>query len=147
MVIGATGCGKSSLVRELEHDFPQLKTAQEVVYGKTVIDVPGGYLEHPWMYKHLIAIAQNNASHVVVLISQETCAKVGAPGLTNVFSCPVVGVITKCDVSPEKAQECEQHLKRLGVPEPYFRTSTVTGEGLAALSRHLFGAPKGEDTL
>lgn len=147
MLIGETGSGKSALVRELEKDFPLLKTAQEVVYGKKVIDVPGGYLEHPWMYKHLIAIAQNNASHVLILASQDACSRVGAPGLANVFSCPVIGVITKSDLCPEKERECKQHLQQLGVTEPYFRTSTVTGEGLAELSRHLFGAPKGEGEI
>ncbi|WP_430734666.1 EutP/PduV family microcompartment system protein [Halodesulfovibrio aestuarii] len=120
MFIGATGCGKSALAQALEGQVRSGRSAQEVVYGKKTIDVPSEYLEHPWMFQSLIAIAQNNASHVVFVVGQGNTASAGSPGLGNVFTCPVVGVVTTDCNSLEGTERCFGELARLGVPEPYF---------------------------
>lgn len=120
MLIGATGCEKSALAQVLEGTAVTGRCAQEVVYGERTIDVPAEYLEHPRMFQSLIAIAQNNASHVVFVVRQGSTTLAGSPGLGNVFTCPVIGVVTADGSSSERIERSFDELARLGVPKPYF---------------------------
>lgn len=152
MLIGATGCGKSSLAvvlnRYAEHLSGKEKSTgvspvphrQDVWYGRYTLDVPGGYFENPWMYNHLISLAQNNASHVLFVVSRSQRSFAGAPGLADVFGCPVSGVITHSDVQPENEEFCQKQLRRYGVPEPFFNVSVKKGFGVSALIGHLLEA-------
>lgn len=137
MVIGPTGCGKTTLVNAFnEHEGPLRKT-QNIIYGEKTMDVPGAYIENAWMYKHLIAAAQD-ASHVLILIDQSKCDDVYSPGFAKVFQCPVIGVIAKCDLRPENEELAIQKLRRLGIAEPYFRISVPSGTGIRELKEYLF---------
>ena len=137
MVIGPTGCGKTTLVNALnDHEGPLRKT-QNIIYKENTMDVPGAYIENAWMYKHLIAAAQD-ASHVLILIDQSKCDDVYSPGFAKVFQCPVIGVITKSDLGSENIELAEQKLKRLGIAEPYFRVSVPSGTGIRELKEYLF---------
>ena len=137
MVIGPTGCGKTTLVNALNDYEGPLRKTQNIIYGEKTMDVPGAYIENAWMYKHLIAAAQD-ASHVLILIDQAKCEDVYSPGLAKVFQCPVIGVITKCDLRSEKEETAIQKLKRLGIAEPYFRISASDGAGIRDLKECLF---------
>lgn len=137
MVIGPTGCGKTTLVNALnDHEGPLRKT-QNIIYKENTMDVPGAYIENAWMYKHLIAAAQD-ASHVLILIDQSKCDDVYSPGFAKVFQCPVIGVITKSDMKPENEETAVRKLERLGVAEPYFRISCPAGTGIQELKEYLF---------
>lgn len=137
MVIGPSKCGKTSLVNAInDYDGPLRKT-QDMIYGKKTIDVPGSYLENPWMYKHLIAAAQD-ASQILILVDQTSRAEAYAPGFAKVFRCPVTGVITKGDLNPENEEYCRSQLKNIGVDEPYFKVSIPTNEGIDALKEYIF---------
>ncbi|SIO12474.1 EutP/PduV family microcompartment system protein [Halodesulfovibrio marinisediminis] len=150
MLIGATGCGKTSLANVLDQygepvsqdgtstGIVSARGRQDVRYGKHTIDVPGGYFENPWMYNHLIALAQNHASHVVFVVSQSQRSVAGAPGLAKVFGCSVTGVVTHCDVKSQNKNFCLKQLQQYGVPEPYFNVSVADGSGIPELLQHLF---------
>lgn len=141
MVIGPSGCGKTTLVNWLnETDRPTRKT-QDMIYGDRTIDVPGSYIENTWMYKHMIAAAQD-ASHVLVLVDQSRPVEVYSPGFARSFRCPVIGVITKCDLSAENEEICRKQLERTGVAEPYYKISVPHGIGILDLKEHLF--PEGK---
>jgi ethanolamine utilization protein EutP len=143
MVIGPTHCGKTTLINILnDYDGPLRKT-QDMIYGKNTIDVPGSYIENPWMYKHLIAAAQD-ASHVLILVDQSRYDNIYSPGFAKAFRCPVVGVITKIDLMPENEDLCLRQLTHIGVPEPYYKISVPTGIGIDALKEYLFAFEKKE---
>ncbi len=147
MVVGAGKSGKTSLVNILnDYDGPLRKT-QDMIFGKYTIDVPGAYLENPWMYKHLISAAQNNAGHVLILVDQSDVTEIYSPGFAKVFRCPVTGVITKADVHPENRETCEKQLKAIGVDPPYFPVSLTERTGIDELKDHLreFMIEKDED--
>lgn len=137
MVIGPTGCGKTTLVNALnDYDGPLRKT-QNIIYKEKTMDVPGSYIENAWMYKHLIAASQD-ASHVLIIIDQSRRDDVYSPGFAKVFQCQVIGVITKCDLAAGNEEAAIQKLKRLGVAEPYFKINVPDGSGMAELKEFLF---------
>lgn len=137
MVIGPSRCGKTTLVNELNNYKGELRRTQDMIYGKNTIDVPGSYIENSWMYKHIITAAQD-ASHVLILIDQSRCADVYPHGFAKSFRCPVIGVITKCDLMPENKMSCLRQLKTIGVSEPYFHISFSEGIGIEDLKKNLF---------
>ncbi|HWQ77301.1 MAG TPA: EutP/PduV family microcompartment system protein [Anaerovoracaceae bacterium] len=138
MIVGPKNCGKTTLANAINNvDGPPRKT-QGMIYGPGTIDVPASYIENSWMYKHVIAEAQN-ASHVLILVDQSGTVEVYSPGFAKVFKCPVIGVISKCDLKPENEALCIRQLKRTGCPEPYFKVSISNKIGLAPLQRYLFG--------
>ncbi|MBU5484532.1 EutP/PduV family microcompartment system protein [Clostridium sp. MSJ-11] len=142
MVIGPSKSGKTTIVNALnDYDGP-LKGTPEVIYGKNTIDVPGPYIENSWMYKHVIAVAQD-ASHVLIIVDQSNCTEIYSPGFAKSFRCPIIGVITKCDLIPENEEKCLRQLKAIGVSEPYFHISFPMGTGINALKKYLF--KKGEE--
>lgn len=137
MVIGLTNCGKTTLINILNDYHGPLRKTQDMIYGKNTIDVPGSYIENPWMYKHLIAAAQD-ASHVLILVDQSRCGNIYSPGFAKAFRCPVVGVITKIDLMPENEDLCLRQLRNIGASEPYYKISAPTGVGIDALKEYLF---------
>lgn len=137
MVIGPTGCGKTTLVNKLNDYNGPLKRTQDMIYGKNTIDVPGAYLENTWMYNHLIAASQD-ASHVLALIDQSKSMNLYSPGFAKIFRCPVIGVITKCDINPENKEHCINQLKMTGISEPYFQISVPNNIGIDDLIKYLF---------
>ena len=137
MVIGAGSSGKTSLVNALNGYEGRLRKTQDMIFGKYTIDVPGSYLENPWMYKHLISAAQNNAGHVLILVDQSNVTEIYSPGFARVFRCPVTGVIMKADLHPENRPICEKQLKTIGVEPPYFPVSLTENTGIEELKDHL----------
>lgn len=137
MVIGPSRCGKTTLVNALnDYDGP-LRRTPDLIYGKNTIDVPGAYLENTWMYKHIIAAAQD-ASHVLILVDQSNYNEVYSHGFAKAFRCPVIGVITKCDLVSGNEEKSLRQLKKIGVLEPYFHISLKMGTGIDALKKCLF---------
>ena len=107
MVIGPKGCGKTTLVNSInDYDGP-LRRTQDTIYGLETIDVPSAYIENAWMYKHMIALAQD-AWCILLLIDQSRTAEVYSHGFARAFHCPVIGVISKCDLMPENREICER---------------------------------------
>lgn len=137
MVIGPTNCGKTTLVNALNDYNGPLRKTQDIIYGKNTIDVPGSYVENTWMYKHLIATAQD-ASHILILVDQSKCVDVYSPGFAKAFKCPVIGVITKVDLMAENEDFCIQQLKKIGISEPYYKISVSSEIGIKTLKEHLF---------
>ncbi|WP_291581254.1 EutP/PduV family microcompartment system protein [Clostridium sp. UBA6640] len=142
MIIGPSRSGKTTIVNALnDYDGP-LRRTPDLIYGKNTIDVPSAYIENAWMYKHVIALSQD-ASHVLILVDQSKCTEIYSPGFAKSFRCPVIGVVTKCDLTPENEEKCLRQLKIVGVSEPYFHTSFPMGTGIDALKKYLF--EKGEE--
>ncbi|WP_106767094.1 EutP/PduV family microcompartment system protein [Paenibacillus faecalis] len=136
MLIGPTGCGKTTLAHALDGVDRPLRRTQEVIYGPKTIDTPGAYVENAWMYSHLIATAQN-ASHILIMVDQSRRQEVYPPGFADSFTRPVVGVITKADLVPENEKHCVQVLERIGIAEPFFRISFPRGTGIEQLKCYL----------
>ena len=139
MIIGPTGSGKTTLCYAFDNKKGPLRKTQDMIFGKYTIDVPGSYLDNPWMYKHLISAAQNYASQIVMLVDATGKREVYSPGFAKVFTCPVTGVITKCYLGSKYSQKCEEQLKKIGVKKPWFYISSNDDEvGIEKLKNYLF---------
>lgn len=138
MVIGPAGCGKTTLVNAINEYEGPLRRTQDTIYGRYTIDMPSSYVAIPWMYKHLIATAQNAASHILLLVDQANPVEIYSPGFARVFRCPVIGVISRCDMMPGNVEVCRRQLKQIGVEEPYFRISVPNKIGIDDLKAYVF---------
>jgi Ethanolamine utilization protein len=138
MIVGPRNCGKTALANAINNYEGPLKKTQDMIYGAKTIDVPASYIENAWMYKHVIAAAQN-ASHVLIMVDQSRYVEVYSPGFAKIFRCQVIGVVSKCDLNPENEELCIKQLKRTGCPEPYFKVSIPNRTGFEPLQRYLFG--------
>ncbi len=136
MVIGPRNSGKTTLVNALNDYKGPLRKTQDIIYGKNTIDVPSSFIENSWMYKHIIAAAQD-ASHILILVDQSRCVCVYSPGFAKVFRCPAIGVITKSDLMPENEELCIRQLKQIGISEPYYKICAPSGTGMVALKDYL----------
>lgn len=140
MVIGAIGSGKTTLCHAIDEHSGPLRKTQDMIFGKYTIDVPGSYLDNPWMYKHLIAAAQNHASQIVMLVDALNMREAYSPGFAKVFNYPVTGVITKCGQEGICIQKCEAQLKKTGINKPWFYINSNDDEvGIEKLKGYLFG--------
>ena len=143
MVIGPKGCGKTTLVNLInDYDGPLRKT-QDTIYTDLTIDVPSAYIENAWMYKHIIALAQDSWV-ILLLLDQSRPTEVYSHGFARNFRCPVVGVITKSDLKPENRETCLKQFKFIGVREPYFEICVPEGKGIDELKEYLLEIKKGK---
>lgn len=136
MIIGAGKSGKTTLVRVIEEDDRPVKRTPHMVYGTKTIDVPGPYLESPWMYKHIIAAAQD-AFCILMLADLTGEREVYSPGFAKVFRVPVLGVLTKEASGRTQEERCIAELRKAGVQLPFYHVVFPEGEGFAKLKEKL----------
>lgn len=133
MILGSRESGKSTLANYLNDLDTVPKRTPHMVYGKNTLDIPGSYLESPWMHKHLIA-AQQDAFCVLMLCDPQAAKRSYPPGFAKVFRIPVIGVITKSDLGPSGIERCRAELRSAGVSEPYYEISAHKTGGLDELT-------------
>lgn len=119
MLIGARKSGKTTLSDWINGTKGAVNRAANIRYDKWTIDIPGAYLECPWMHCHLISAAQD-AFCVLMLVDQSYPKEVYPPGFAKSFRMPVLGVITKSDQHMERRGLSTQQLKRAGIAPPYY---------------------------
>lgn len=138
MIIGGIGAGKSSLAACLNDSDEEVRKTQTLSYCGATIDTPGEYLENPFMYKHIIAVAEE-AEWIMFVQDLDQIRCVYPPGMARSFNRKTVGVVTKADGNLENLPQIFSHFKEMGLEEPYFITSAKTGQGIKELKEHLFG--------
>ena len=136
MIIGPGGSGKTALAAAINGLDGPVKRTQNMVYGEKTLDVPGVYLESPWMHKHIIAAAQD-ASHVLMLVDQSSCRESYPPGFAKAFRVPVIGVITGNGKKPENDGWCIRQLKKAGISTPCIHINLSDRTGIDELKQIL----------
>ena len=59
MLIGRTGCGKTTLTQKLNNEEVKYKKTQAVSYKNRIIDTPGEYVENKMYYKSLLVLSSD----------------------------------------------------------------------------------------
>lgn len=128
MLIGRTGCGKTTLSQAI-HGLPrQDKKTQTIEYYPQVVDTPGEYIEKRFYYHALIQSAADCRLVAFVQDSQDdTC--VFPPGFAALLGKPTIGIITKIDKDVRSLEHIRRMLKNAGV-EQIFEVCALDGRGL-----------------
>ena len=136
MLIGKTGCGKTTLTQKLNNEEVKYKKTQAVSYKSTVIDTPGEYVENKVYYKSLLVLS-SDAKMIVMVQSSIDESTLFPPKFATMFPRKeVIGVITKVDLENSNAERSEKILREAGATEIY-RIGLNDSEGLEAIRKRL----------
>ena len=132
ILIGRSTAGKTTLCQRINHEELQYHKTQTVqIVNQSMIDTPGEYLRGALM------VTAADADTIVLVQDATEKGSMFPPAYSSMFAKPCVGVVTKSDLASEhEISNARQYLKAAGAGE-IFVVSSVTGEGVEALVRHL----------
>ena len=137
ILIGKTGCGKTTLTQVLHDENIDYKKTQAIEYTKNIIDTPGEYIENRALYRALIVSSAD--CDIIALIqdcSQEE--SIFPPNFASIFAKPVIGIITKTDLcDDEKSYEKATNFLKIAGVGKIFRTSSLNKNGIIDIKKVL----------
>ena len=136
IVVGAVGCGKTTLLQRLHGLKTDYKKTQALEIINETIDTPGEYLEHRRFLRNLINTAVN-VDQVVFVLDASSDRFMYSPGQATAFMLPVMGVITKTDIATEKQIADARELLAMTGADPIFAVSSIEGTGIDELLAYL----------
>ncbi len=133
LLIGRSGCGKTSLTQALRGEQVHYQKTQSMVFDDFLIDSPGEYAENHDLGAAL-ALYSYEADVVALLIAADDDYSLFPPCITCLVNREVIGIVTKIDkADPRRA---ERWLRLSGCKTVYF-VNSVTREGTEAVLKHL----------
>ena len=136
MLIGRTGCGKTTLTQKLMNEEVKYKKTQAVSYKNKIIDTPGEYVENKMYYKSLLVLSAD-AKVIVLVQSAIDGATLFPPKFSTMFpKKDVIGVITKTDLENANIERSKKFLIEAGVTE-VFTIGLEDNEGLEEIKKRL----------
>ena len=136
MLIGRTGCGKTTLTQKLLDEEVKYKKTQSVTYKNKIIDTPGEYVENKMYYKSLLVLSAD-AKLIVLVQSSIDGATLFPPKFSTMFPRKeVIGVITKIDLENANIERSRKFLEEAGVTE-VFTIGLDDSEGLEEIRKRL----------
>lgn len=136
MFVGAVGCGKTTLIQRLHYEKISYDKTQAVEFSSDIIDTPGEFVEHRYLYPSLMTTSVE--ADLVVIIQSAIDERVIFPtGFTTMFPSKSIGVITKIDIATENQLDyAKKRLTDAGVSK-IFELSAVTNENIDQLRNFL----------
>ena len=136
MLIGRTGCGKTTLTQKLMNEEVKYKKTQAVTYKSKIIDTPGEYVENKMYYKSLLVLSAD-AKIIILVQSAIDGATLFPPKFSTMFpKKDVIGVITKTDLENANIERSKKFLIEAGVTE-VFTIGLEDSEGLEEIKKRL----------
>ena len=136
MLIGRTGCGRTTLTQKLMNEEVKYKKTQSVTYKSKIIDTPGEYVENKMYYKSLLVLSAD-AKLIVLVQSATGGATLFPPKFSTMFPRKeVIGVITKTDLENANVERSRKFLVEAGVTE-VFTIGLDDSEGLEEIRKRL----------
>ena len=136
MLIGRTGCGKTTLTQKLMNEEVKYKKTQSVTYKNKIIDTPGEYVENKMYYKALLVLSAD-AKVIVLVQSAIDGATLFPPKFSTTFPRKeIIGVITKTDLENANVERSRKFLVEAGVTE-VFTIGLDDSEGLEEIRKRL----------
>ena len=136
MLIGRTGCGKTTLTQKLMNEEVKYKKAQAVSYKNKIIDTPGEYVENKMYYKSLLVLSAD-AKMIILVQSAIDGATLFPPKFSTMFpKKEIIGIITKVDLADADIERSKRFLVDAGATE-IFTIGLNDEEGLEAIKKRL----------
>jgi len=162
LLMGRSGCGKTSLILRvhertggqelraavltdpdvLRPSFPGETSAMRIAnktqaaeYHSDFIDVPGEYLEVRSLYRALVMLTCESCA-IALIQAADDSESLYPTGLARTFDKPVVGVVTKMDVTASDPARAEEILREAGAKRVFF-TSALENTGMDELIGYL----------
>ena len=136
MLIGRTGCGKTTLTQKLMDEEVKYKKTQAVSYKNKIIDTPGEYVENKMYYKSLLVLSAD-AKIIILVQSAVDGATLFPPKLSTMFpKKEVIGIITKVDLAEADIERSKRFLVDAGATE-VFTIGLNDEEGLEVIKKRL----------
>ena len=133
LLIGRSGCGKTSLTRALRGESVHYQKTQSMTFEDFLIDSPGEYAENHDLGAAL-CLYSYEADVVALLIAADDDYSLFPPCITCMVNREVVGIVTKIDkADPRRA---ERWLRLSGCQTVFF-VNSLTGEGTESVLEHL----------
>lgn len=137
MLIGAIGCGKTTLIQRLTNEELKYNKTQAIEYSSNFIDTPGEYIEHHNMESSL-RVTSMSADIVVLLQSVIDKRLVFPAGFCTMFNKPTLGLITKVDKAANQNDiEYSKNLLLSAGVKDVIPISAVTGENIEQVRKAL----------
>ena len=133
LLIGRSGCGKTTLTQALKGEKTEYKKTQSIDYGELIIDSPGEYIENHNLGAAL-ALYSYEADVVALLIAADDDYSLFPPCITCLVNREVIGVVTKIDKAPPEKAE---NWLRLSGCKSVFYVDSLSGEGVKELLEHI----------
>lgn len=129
ILIGRTGCGKTTLTQVLHDENIDYKKTQAIEYSKNIIDTPGEYIENRALYRALI-VSSADCDVIALLQDCTEDESVFPPNFASIFAKQVIGIITKTDLcNDESYKKAESFLITAGVHK-VFKISSFNKSGI-----------------
>ena len=136
MLIGRTGCGKTTLTQKLMDEEVKYKKTQAVTYKSKIIDTPGEYVENKMYYKSLLVLSAD-AKMIILVQSAIDGATLFPPKFSTMFpKKEVIGIITKVDLAEADIERSKRFLVDAGATE-VFTIGLNDEEGLEVIKKRL----------
>ena len=136
MLIGRTGCGKTTLTQKLMNEEVKYKKTQAVTYKSKIIDTPGEYVENKMYYKSLLVLSAD-AKIIILVQSAIDGATLFPPKFSTMFpKKEIIGIITKVDLADADIERSKKFLLEAGATE-IFTIGLNDEEGLEAIKKRL----------
>ena len=133
LLIGRSGCGKTTLTQALRGEQIHYQKTQGMVFDDFLIDSPGEYAENHDLGAAL-ALYSYEADVVALLIAADDDYSLFPPCVTCLVNREVIGIVTKIDkADPARA---ERWLRLSGCKTVYF-VDSKTGKGTKSIIEHL----------
>lgn len=133
--MGRSGCGKTTLTQKIKNLPPQYHKTQYIMYGETIIDTPGEYVQTKGLGAAL-ALYSYEADIVGLLVSATDDYSLFPPNITCMVNREVVGIVTQIDRDGAQPEKVAKWLENSGCKKIFF-ISSKTGEGLDKLLEYL----------
>lgn len=135
MLVGRTGCGKTTLTQALKGEQIHYHKTQFVNHFDVVIDTPGEYAQTRELARALVLYSYE-ADVIGLLLNATEVYSLYSPNIAAGATRDVIGIVTQIDREEARLDLAELWLRLAGCKTIFF-VSVCTGEGIHDILQYL----------
>ena len=131
MLIGKTGCGKTTLSQALQGLELVYRKTQAVRFADWIVDTPGEFIENRRFYSALLA--SSTSCDIIAFVQDATApSSIFPPKFAAMFNKPTIGIVAKTDLAQANGERAEKFLRWAGATT-IFHTSSLHQTGITTI--------------